>query len=235
MDPKTFTDLAALPWTTQLVLASGYCGYLIAYLGIRYNHKATDTIFASLAFGLVALLVLTLPWQIAGWIRGSTAFFASIGAGIFWRAVIRSGLRRLAARANYSWSDDTPNAWDRLFEVTDHGPTQLTVELDDGRYLYCSNAARVGHLPFGPYVLGTTGDILMYVDRTTTAKGEDREALGTFSDDWGAMVTYIPKDRVRKIAVRLNPINPRAEEEAGWKARARAWVGNLRHPRSHEE
>lgn len=231
MDLESLVRLTALPWTIQIVLASGYCAYLIAYVGIRYNHKATDTIFASLAFGLVALLVISIPLDLPVWLRGLMAFFASVVAGVLWRTMFRVWLRKAASKLRYSWSDDTPNAWDRLFDLTDHGPTQITIELNDGRYLLCSDADRVGELPFGPYVLGTTGDILMYVDRTITADGELRDASDNFNSEWGDMVTYIPREQVKKVAIRLKSLNPRAEEEAGWKAWVRAVAAYLRRRR----
>jgi hypothetical protein len=231
MDPSTISALTALPWNIQLVTASGYCAYLVAYVGIRYNHKATDTVFASLAFGLVALFVLSAPIPVGDFWQGAIAFLASVLTGIAWRAKLRIWARRIARKLNYSWADNTAAAWDRLLEECDYGPTQLTVEMDDGRYLQCTNAERVGHLPFGPYVLGTTGDVLMYVDQTQTAAGEIRKAAGTYSDDWGAMVTYIPKDHIKKISVRLLPVSRpagEAEEKTGW---LQALVGYLRRRR----
>ena len=51
-DVQTLLDL--LPVNTITVLASGYLGYRLAYTGKDTKHKATDKVFLSLAFGLVA-------------------------------------------------------------------------------------------------------------------------------------------------------------------------------------
>lgn len=215
MDPELIQKITALPWSLQIVMASGFCGYLVAYVGIRYGHKTTDTVFLSLAFGLVASLVISLPLQVPLQVKAALAFGASLLAGVLWRTVMRSFVRDILRKLNYSWSDDSLSAWDRLQEDSKNSPTQLTVEMDDGRYLFCTDTKRVMNLPFGPYVLGASGDVLMYVDRSINKQGEEREVPGTFSDDWGNLVTYIPKEHIRKIALRFEAINPRAGAEGG--------------------
>lgn len=224
MDPKSIRDLAALPWTFHVVLASGYCAYLVAYVGIRYNHKATDTIFASLAFGLVALLALLLPLHAPVWVRASSAFVASIFAGILWRSVVRDILRRIASRLHYSWSDGTHSAWDKLQEDSRQQPTQLAVETSDGWTFYCTDAWRVKDLPFGPYVLGTNGDVLMYADRSEGPDKPEGQVPGVFDDQWGSQITYLPKDRVIRIMIRFISSAEEAHSE-GW---VQGVVGYLR-------
>lgn len=202
MDPKTLTDLSALPWTTQLVLASGYCGYLVAYVGIRYNHKAADTIFSSLAFGLVALLCLAIPFPVVTWAKGIAAFMSSIAMGVLWRAWLREAIRELANKLHYSWADGTQSAWDRVQENSKYPPSQLAVETQDGWTFYCTDAHKVMDLPFGPFILGTNGDVLMYVDKSEAPGKEPADVEGVF-DEWGSQITYLPKDRIARIAIRF--------------------------------
>lgn len=215
MDLELIRKIAELVWSLQIVMASGFCGYLVAYVGIRYGHKTTDTVFLSLAFGLVASLVISLPLQVPSHLKAALAFGASLFAGVLWRTVMRSFVRDILRRLNYSWADDSLSAWDRLQEDSKNRPTQLTVEMDDGRYLLCTDTKRVGDLPFGPYVLGASGDVLMYADRSIDKEGNERDALGAFSGDWGNLVTYIPKEHVRKISIRLLSPNPFAGAEEG--------------------
>jgi hypothetical protein len=129
---------------------------------------------------------------------------SALAAGTAWRFILREALRALLRYAGYSWADETASAWDCLQENSRYGVNQLTVELDDGRYLYCSDTRRVAKLPFGPFTLGARGDLLMYVDRSQSPSGEVRDVEGVFDEDWGDLVTYIPKERIRKIAIRVS-------------------------------
>lgn len=205
MDPSVIQGFVAMPWAVQLVLASGYCAYLLAYMGMRDHHRAPDIIFTSIAFGLVAMLVLAVPASYSPIARGSLAFGAACCAGAAWRLKVRAWVRWIARKLDYSWADDAPRAWDRLLEETGHGPTQFVVQLTDGKYLHCTDAQRVEALPFGPYVVGTSGDVLMYADRVTEIDGTEADIDAVFDEDWGNLVTYIPHDQIRKISIRLKP------------------------------
>ena len=207
MDPDYLERLTALPWELQVVLAAGYCSYLLAYVGLRQNHRPTDTVFASLAFGLVAYLALYVTSEQNVLVRGGSAVVSALIMGVVWRAGLRPLLRSLTRHSGYSWSDDTSSAWDCLQENSAYRPSQLTVEMDDGRYLMCSDTARCADLPYGPFTLGTAGDILMYVDRSVSPSGADREVIGVLDPEWGDLVTYVPKERVRKISIRLRQLN----------------------------
>lgn len=205
MQPDWLQNLANLPWTLQLVLASGYCSYLLAYVGMRQHHTAIDTLFASLAFGLVALVVVSLPLAWTDLVAGIAAFIASLLVAVLWRKWMRPSLRKILRAWNYSWADDSTRAWDRLLEDTEYGPTQLTVELVDGRFLYCTSTYTVANWPHGPYVLGTSGDVLMYVNSSEGTDGIVRPVDGLSDPAWGELLTYIPAREIRKLSVRLLP------------------------------
>lgn len=213
MNADLLKKVSDLPWQIQVVLASGYCAYLIAYRGLRHSHKPADTVFSTLAFGLVAwaFLLLTEPLVTAAQIGLTLA--GSLATGMCWRKLVRSPLHRLLRDLGYSWSDDTRSAWEKMLQ--EHfTPTQLTVELKDGRYLYCTDTSRVGKLPFGPYVLGAEGDLIMYVDMSERP-GSAPESHEPFGDaEWGNLLTYIPKDEVRKISIRNLPVPNRPSAAA---------------------
>lgn len=219
MDPQLFESLSSLPWQLQLVLGSGYCAYLVAYVGLRRNHRAADTIFASLAFGLAAVAVLFLADGLHWAARAGLAFLAPLAAAIAWRALLRLRLRKFMRWVGYSWADDTESAWDCLLENSTDHPTQLTVETDDGWSFHCSDVGKVRDLPFGPFILGGNGDVLMYADRSEAPGAEAADVPGAFTDDWGNMVTYLPQERVRRVAIRFTS-SAAAEDsvvaEAGW-------------------
>ena len=203
VDPEYLKRLTSLPWELQLVLAAGYCAYLTAYVGIRHHHRTTDTIFASLTFGLIAYSALFAMSAYSVPSRIAIALVSAVGAGIIWRVVGRSLLKWIFRKTRYSWADDTPSAWEYLQENSRYGPTQLTVETDDGWTLYCTSAARADKMAFGPFVLGTSGDVLMYVDKSRSPDGEERDLEGVFDDAWGDLATYVPKDRIRTLSIRL--------------------------------
>ncbi len=204
LDPSNLTALAALPWQLQLVLGSGYIAYLLAFVGIRHTHKAADTVFGTLAFGLFSLATLALLPATVHWIAGAAlAIVAALCAAIIWRWIVRRQLRKALRWSGYSWADDTPSAWDRLLECEYKGVTQLSVELDYGRYLHSTEAKRLEKLPYGPFVLGTSGDILMYVDQRESAGGEVDQVDGVFDDAWGDLLTYIPAGNIKALSIRL--------------------------------
>ena len=63
-------------------------------------------------------------------------------------------------------------------------------------------------MPMGPYVLGWTGDALLYVDQSISADGNVKIVEDAFDDNWGNLLTYIPKDEIRKISIRyLSPLS----------------------------
>lgn len=202
MNPDSLTALAAMPLQLQLIGGAGYCAYLFAYIGIRHAHSAGDTVFSSLAFGLVAAIVLLLPLNLPMWAHATIAFALTLSAGVAWRLFVRVWLRNALRKFGYSWADDTQSAWDHMLECTERSPTQLTVELDDGRYLMCSDAFAVKDRPFGPYVLGTNGDVLLYVDKTEYPGEKPQDQPRVHEDGWGSLITYVPRDRIRKIAIR---------------------------------
>lgn len=224
-DADIIKKLAALPWASQVVLASGYCAYLVAYMGIRYNHKAADTIFASLAFGLVALFVLWTPIPVPDRWHAVIAFAASISAGVVWRAVLRNLLRWIANRLHYSWADDTTSAWDRLQEGKS-SPSQISVETGSGWIYSCHDASAAGPAAFGPFVLGTSGDVLIYADHVEDPKMQERAVSGVLDAVSGDLVTYIPKDQVRRITIRYDRPTFPGVKAAGKVAASWAWVAS---------
>lgn len=224
MSPEALSKLAAMPWTYQLVLASGYCSYLLACMGIRRSHKPLDVLFATFAFGLIAIGVLAATEGMQPLLRGASAFASTLAAGIAWRAVFRDGLRCLARKLNYSWNDDSASAWERLIQDR-HTPTQLTVELTDGRTLCCSDTRIAGTMPIGPYVFGDAGDVLMYADHSFDANGQRRDTKNLSVDGWGALATYIPASQLRSVSVRHLPVSGPG---SGWAARLKAIVKGRR-------
>jgi Na+/glutamate symporter len=102
-------------------MASGFAAISL-HTWVSDGHKTTDTVFLSLAFGLVASRVISLPLQVPSHVK-LPAFGASLFAGVLWRTVMRSFVRDILRRLNYSWADDSLSAWDRLQEDSKNRPT----------------------------------------------------------------------------------------------------------------
>jgi len=204
MDAELLKKAVDLPWQIQVVLASGFCAYITAYRGIRQSHNGTDTVFLALAFGLIASVLLWLTEPLITPVQIALTLLGTVIAGMVWRKGVRPQLSVLLRRRGYSWSDDTKSAWERLLQEQ-YTPTQLTVELKDGRHLYCTDTSRFGKAPLGPYILGASGDVIMYVDKTEQTDGKEVDHVAIDDPDWGVLLTYIPKDEVKRIAIRNLP------------------------------
>lgn len=231
MDADVLSKLAKLPWDIQIVLGSGYLAYLLAYVGIRQNHKPVDAVFLTVAFGLVAVLSLWLTPLLILPARMGIAVGTSLFAAVIWRKVGRSALRAVFRSTGYSWADETISAMDHLQENNRSHPRQLCVETTDGFTYFCTNTEPVGALPFGPYILGCTGDVLMYADHSQVPGGDPAPVEGWNDEEWGANITYIPANQVRRIAIRFaSPLRPTSAVAAGgWMARARAAAARMLH------
>jgi len=197
------TDILALSWKAQVALASGYAAYILAYRGIRAHHSTQDTVFLALVFSLVASAQLWLTKAYSPILSGATAFLLSVAVGMLWR---RRGMELLSAilrRPNTTWSDDTPSAWARLQENRRFPVSQISVLLKDGTWLNCEETSRFNDAPYAPCVLGTSGDILMYLTSVTPKGGDDKPQPSTRDRTFGDRLTYIPSSEVARVNIRM--------------------------------
>jgi hypothetical protein len=198
MDEK----LLSLPWQIQVALGSGYAAYMLAYVGIRDHHKAVDITFKSIAFGLIAIIVLlaTMTWNTIWSIIAAVGW--SLVAGFVWRRWGMEGLRKILHMTDASWADDTPSAWATISVCNSkHMVSQISVELDDGTWLQCENATQFKDEPFGPMTLGANGDVAFYVTNEK-ANGSSSSVNDVIVPYWGSEITYIPASKIRRICLR---------------------------------
>jgi len=191
-------------WQLQVALASGYTAYMVAYTGVRSHHRGIDTSFRALAFGLVATAVLLVLPADRPLIAITVAFGATVIVGALWRRFGMQLWTRLLRWCDLTWGDDTPNAWSRMISEQDHFVTQIIVHTKDGRRLRCMDTRPFQKLPLGPAVLGTNGDIVIYVTHVLDSEG-DRAMKYTVDDEYGAMATYIPAAEIRQVMIRRKP------------------------------
>lgn len=185
------TDILALSWNVQVALASGYAAYIISYRGVRAHHSAQDTLFLTLVFSLIASAELWLARSLSPLLAGAGAFFLSIFVGVLWRRRGMQLLTSLLRGPNTTWSDDTPSAWARLQENREYPLSQISVLLKDGTWLHCNQTALFNDAPYAPAVLGTNGDVLMYLTSIKPTDADEREQPTALDPDFGARLTYV--------------------------------------------
>lgn len=193
-----------MPFAIQVTLGSGYAGYLIAFSGLRQHHTPTDVIFRTLSFGLVASGAMTLLSEDFGQVWSATvAFLATLATGAIWRAFIGRLAKKLIRKLLISWSDDLPSAWLSITaERTDLRPSQIVVEMNDGRLLMCDDTRRFASAPFEMGVFGLDGSIALYVTSERRPNGEWIQCDGVLHDHEGANITYISPSNIKRIELR---------------------------------
>jgi hypothetical protein len=195
------SDLLSLSLTVQVALGGGYVAYLIAYAGIRQHHSATDVIFRTLAFGLIASAVVVWTTFIES-VRLPLAVAAAAVAAALWRwkgsRWSAAGLRHL----DVSWTDDIPTAWLSITALrTDCKVSQIAVDLVDGRTLLCDDTRRFQDAPFKTGQFGLTGDVAMYVTAERREDGTWLERNEVRNHD-GDLLTYIPAASIKRVEIR---------------------------------
>lgn len=123
-------------------------------------------------------------------------------------------LTNLLRGPNTTWSDDTPSAWARLQENREYPLSQISVLLKDGTWLHCGQTSAFNSAPYSPAVLGTNGDVLMYLTSIKPKDGEERLQSTTIDPDYGARLTYIPASEIARVNVRLMPSLSRRQKVA---------------------
>lgn len=195
------TELIKLSFAVQLAIGGGYLAYLIAYAGIRQHHTAADAVLKSFAFGVPASAIMTYGYQ-STVLTPLVAFAVTIVAGICWRGFGMRGWGALMRKARISWADDIPTAWLSVTATrTDFSPSQIAVEMTDGRLLLCEDTRLFGDAHEGPVTFGLVGDIALYVTAEQRPDGTWDEKTDVRHAD-GDLMTYIPASQIKRVEMR---------------------------------
>lgn len=199
-------DLLSLPWATLLTLASGYAAYFIANIGIRGHHKSIDVAFSVLVFGFFSYgFYYALREVEKKEILEASAltFLFALVLGALWQVFFRPLLGSVLRFFNVSFNDDLPSAWVGLLAARKASGRQLTVRLTDGTWLKCDDLQKFEDAPNGPCVLGTSGDLLMYVTHQQNAdKDEFEDCHDVVKAEWGYEITYVPANQIARVDFR---------------------------------
>lgn len=194
--------LLNLPWKIQVALASGYAAYLLGYRGVRSAHKAIDTAFITLIFGLVATSVIVILDGKNIVLIISAAFVTTCISAILWRKFFSLWLHSLMHRFDITWANDDPSALATLSSNSRYPLTQIAVELEDGTWLRCDDTAKFIGAPFGPVILGPKGDIAFYLTHQEAPGADAKELTSVRDPNYGDRITYIPANQIRRITFR---------------------------------
>lgn len=207
-------ELIQLSFAVQVAIGGGYLAYLIAYAGIRQHHTAADAILMAFAFGVPASLIMKFGYQSPFW-TPVVAFLLSIVSGICWRWFGREGWAALLRGARISWADDIPTAWISVTaKRTDYSPSQVIVEMTDGRILMCDDTRPFWDAHEGPVTLGLVGDIALYVTSEKAVGGDWINKEDVRHAD-GDLITLIPAAQIKRVELRyLSEKALRAAEKA---------------------
>jgi hypothetical protein len=195
--------MLSLPWQVQVALGCGYSAYMLAYVGIRDHHKATDITFKSIAFGQVAVVALltTSTWRPVWAVIDAIVW--SLIAGVLWRRWGSELLRSALRGSDTSWADDTPSAWASLTVCNSkYFVGQISVELDDGTWLRCIDTRPFEGKPFGPMTIGVNGDVALYVTKEERPDGTEIIIDDVSVEYWGDRITYVPASKIKRVALR---------------------------------
>jgi hypothetical protein len=205
------TDLLKLSWQIQLALGAGYAAYMLCYVGIREHHKPIDTTFKAVVFSLIASATLWLTREWTPIEAGATAFAASLAAGLLWRLVGINGFRTILRVRDVSWADDSPSAWHSLTSGNSrYRMSQISVLTDDNLWLTCDDVFEFDKDPFGPVLLGPTGDVALFITGEQPEGGTETPHKAVRFDGFGSRMTYIPASKIRRIAFRYDHPKPSA-------------------------
>ncbi|WP_412058591.1 hypothetical protein [Bartonella sp. DGB2] len=201
IDPALFN----LPWLTLVTLASGYAGYHIANNGIHMDDRTANIFFPSLCFGLIgaSFYKAAVYFGMVEPFPAIPAFLGTIIISALWRKYVRLWFYKILRKLDISHCDHTPSAWIQFSETLNTRSYELNVVLKDDTCLLSRDLYRFEDLPNGPYALGATGDIVLYVtDAHNPLQDEWREYDEVLNEEFGAYATYIPADQIKMVSLR---------------------------------
>lgn len=194
--------LLQLPLEIQVALGGGYLGYSIACAGMRQNHGATEIAFRSLAFGIVAMLVLQWVQLLTHQaIAVCAAIVAACAAGALWRRFGMKWSLKALSKMGIMREDGLPSAWTALSQTPNLNVTQISVRTIDGQTLHHNRAAYKDAWKDGLY-LGSDGSVVMVLEETVMPDGKVVTEEDISTPGWGTRLTYIPASQIARVYVR---------------------------------
>lgn len=210
MDTKILKTIEAIPEYLQIIFVTGYIGYVIAQSGFREKEKKSDLFYGTLLYGLFGYIIYDLmklycPKQFPFVVYALSGSSASIIAAILWRKWIKNIWYKILHITAISNEDNIPTVWAGIIQNTEMLHKQISVSLKNGSKLECNDIQSFQDAPFPCYYADNDGNIAIYVTEVISSKNITTKREYVRDKEWGDLLTYIPKDEISKIAIRLIP------------------------------
>lgn len=196
-------DFFSLSLGIQTALGSGYLAYATAYAGLRENHKTEDTVFISLGFGVIAMLVYAGLTPILGEVASVvSAVSSSLICAAIWRRLGRKGWLWCMSKARVHREDGHHGSWASIVQA-DRAVEQISVHLKGGRILYLNDRSAFSASPWEGIYLGGDGSVIMAVQEEEDVEGNEEIREGIVDDVFGTRLTYIPAGEISRVNIRM--------------------------------
>lgn len=186
----------------QVALGSGYLAYVTAYAGLRKGHDPHDTVFISLAFAAIGLIVFQVVSAYGSVLAAVAALISCLVAGAIWRAIGRAFWQMLMRKANVHREDGVYSSWDSIVQ-TSRRVGQISVHLRNGRVLYLDDRRQYSGVPWEGLYLGGDGSVVMVVELEEMPDGKEEIRTGVVDAEWGTRLTYIPAAEIERVNIRM--------------------------------
>ena len=98
---------------------------------------------------------------------------------------------------------DTTNVWTSIIQNTNAYSRQISVLLKNGTELECNDVSLFKDAAFPGYYTDNVGNIAIYVTKMTPLNGKPEEREYVTVENWGDLITYIPKSEISTVDIRL--------------------------------
>lgn len=195
--------LLDLPFGTLAVLAAGYIGYRLAYVGKDGGHKQTDIAFLTLVWASIAKLCATYTSVLGEIASYAFGFVVTVAAALIWRAYLHEAVFNVLRAMKLVDHDGFHSAWASALGRKLKPPRQLVVRLNSGKRLMCHDLADFANAPIGPCLLGPDGSVGLYVtDVMEGADGTWEERSPRQADaSHGWSMTFVAASEIAEIEI----------------------------------
>lgn len=203
----SIADLYQLPFEIIWMLAIGYIGYRLTFVGRDAPHAILDRVFLIFVIGSVARWGATLidrPWNMAPSLEAAVALIIGVSASLVWRRWGATWFYDAMYNAKLIDDDGQPDVWRSMTARKLRPPTRLCVKLTNGNWLLCNELSAFNDAPLGPCLFGADGSVAMYVTATTGPDDADWNEAKPFDPEYssfGYEMTFIPAKSIERIEI----------------------------------
>lgn len=202
---KSFLDL---PISTLSILAVGYVGYRLAYVGRDKPHKSADTVFLALVWAAIARAVSVAVFaqnpDVGPFTAYGIAAATALVLALVWRWGGQEAMFQLLRWLDLIDHDGQISAWDSLLARSKEKYSRLVVKRKDGSAVLCDALDDFCELPMGPCLLGADGSIGLYVTDIMHVDSDEwtpKQPVDTEHPGFAYTMTFIPAHEISSVEI----------------------------------